>query len=131
MQRTLSIIKPDGMRRELQSDIFRMIEESGLRIIEPRIVHWTREQAENFYIEHKERAFFDDLCNYMSSGPISIQILEGENAIAVYRELMGATDPKKAAPGTIRARFGISIDENTVHGSDSEASAEIEIQKAI
>jgi nucleoside-diphosphate kinase len=127
-QRTFSIIKPDAVRRRLSGEINKMIEEAGLRIIAQKMVQWSLEDAREFYHEHKERAFFNDLCDYMSSHPIIVQVLEGSDSISKYRKLMGATNPSDAEDGTIRKIFAISIDENSVHGSDKEESALREIR---
>lgn len=127
VERTLSIVKPDGVARNLIGEVFRRFEQAGLRIVGARMLHLTPAQAEGFYEVHRGRPFFRDLCAYMSSGPIIVQVLEGEAAVARNRELMGATDPKQAAPGTIRADFAASIEENVVHGSDSPASAAREV----
>jgi len=127
IERTFSIIKPDATERNLTGAINALIEQSGLRIVAQKRVRWTRAQAEKFYEEHKARPFYGELCDFMTSGPIVIQVLEGENAIAKYRDVMGATDPAKAAEGTIRKTYGRSVGENSVHGSDSPASAEREI----
>ncbi|MFO7306674.1 MAG: nucleoside-diphosphate kinase [Gammaproteobacteria bacterium] len=127
LERTLSIIKPDGVQKNLIGEIYRRFEQAGLRIIAARMMHLTQAQAEGFYAVHRERPFFKDLVKYMTSGPVMIQVLEGENAVAKNRELMGATDPKKAEKGTIRADFATSIEENVVHGSDSVENANIEI----
>lgn len=127
IERTFSIIKPDATERNLTGAINALIEQSGLRIVAQKRVRWTRAQAEKFYEEHKARPFYGELCDFMTSGPIVIQVLEGENAIAKYRDVMGATDPAKAAEGTIRKTHGRSVGENSVHGSDSPASAEREI----
>ncbi len=127
VERTLSIIKPDATRRNLTGRINARFEEAGLRIIAQKRIWLTRKQAELFYHVHKERAFFDDLCDFMSSGPIVVQVLEGEDAIARNREIMGATNPANAAEGTIRREFGESIEANSVHGSDSPETAEWEI----
>jgi nucleoside-diphosphate kinase len=126
-QRTFSIIKPDATRRNITGKILTCLEEAGLRVVAQRRIHMTRAQAEGFYAVHKERPFFGDLCGYMTSGPVVVQVLEGEDAVAKNREVMGATDPAKAAPGTIRAQFGESIEANSVHGSDSPENAKIEI----
>jgi nucleoside-diphosphate kinase len=126
-QRTFSIIKPDATRRNLTGQINARIEAAGLRIVAQKRVHLTTTQAEAFYAEHKARGFFRDLVDFMISGPVVLQVLEGEDAVAKNRVLMGATDPKKAEPGTLRAEFAESIEANSVHGSDSEASAEREI----
>ncbi len=128
VERTLSIIKPDATRRNLTGKILARYEEAGLRIVAQKRVRLTREQAERFYGVHAERSFYDDLCDYMISGPVVAQVLEGENAIALIREIMGATNPANAAPGTIRAEFGESIEANSVHGSDSPETAEFEIR---
>ena len=127
VQRTLSIIKPDATRRNITGAIVARFEEAGLRVVAQRRTQLTREQAEKFYEVHKERAFFDDLCSFMTSGPIVAQVLEGENAIAKNREVMGATNPANADEGTIRYAFGESIEANSVHGSDSSENAAIEI----
>jgi nucleoside-diphosphate kinase len=127
VERTLSIIKPDATRRNLTGQINAKFEAAGLRIVAQRRTRLTRAQAEGFYAEHKARPFFDSLCNFMTSGPVVLQVLEGENAIAKNREVMGATDPAKAAAGTIRKDFAESIEANSVHGSDSPASAAREI----
>ncbi len=127
MQRTFSIIKPDAVTRNLIGKIYQRFEESGLRIIAAKMKHSTREEAEGFYAEHKGREFYEPLIAYMISAPIMVQVLEGENAIAKNREIMGVTDPLKAAANTIRADFAVSLRENSVHGSDSEESAAREI----
>ena len=127
MQRTFSIIKPDATARNLTGQINAKIEGAGLRIIAQKRIHLSREQAEGFYAVHKERPFFNDLVEFMISGPVVVQVLEGEDAIAKYREVMGATNPKEAAAGTIRADFAESIDENAVHGSDGPDTAKAEI----
>lgn len=127
VERTLSIIKPDATRRNLTGAINARIEQAGLRIVAQKRLRLTREQAEAFYAVHRERPFFDSLCRFMTSGPVVVQVLEGENAIQRYREVMGATDPAKAAPGTIRKDFAESIEANSVHGSDSAETAEREI----
>ncbi len=126
-ERTLSIIKPDATRRNLTGRINAKIEEAGLRIVAQRRARWTQQDAEKFYEVHKERPFYKDLVAFMTSGPIVIQVLEGEDAVARYREVMGATNPANAAPGTIRAEFAESIEANSVHGSDSPENAEKEI----
>lgn len=128
MQRTFSIIKPDAVAKNVIGEIYTRFERAGLRIVAARMVQLTREQAEGFYAVHRERPFFDDLVEFMLSGPVMIQVLEGEEAIARNRELMGATDPRQAAPGTIRADFASSIDANAVHGSDGEETAAREIE---
>lgn len=127
VERTLSIVKPDGVARNLIGDVYRRFESAGLRIIGARMMHLSRSQAEGFYAVHRERPFFQDLCAYMTSGPVMVQVLEGESAVLRHREIMGATDPKKAAPGTIRADLATSIEENIVHGSDSAENAAREI----
>jgi len=127
IERTFSILKPDATERNLTGAINALVEKSGLRIVAQKRVRWSRAQAEAFYAEHKERPFFDELCTFMTSGPIVVQVLEGENAIARYREVLGATDPAKADEGTVRKLFARSMGENSAHGSDSPASAEREI----
>ena len=127
IERTFSIIKPDATARNLTGAINAMIEQAGLRIIAQKRVRITREQAETFYAIHRERPFFGELVEFMTSGPVVVQVLEGEGAIAKYRDVMGATDPKKAADGTIRKTHALSIGENTVHGSDAPETAAIEI----
>ncbi|MSQ91485.1 MAG: nucleoside-diphosphate kinase [Gammaproteobacteria bacterium] len=127
VERTLSIVKPDGVARNLIGDVYRRFEHAGLAIIGARMLRLTQSQAEGFYAVHRERPFFRDLCAYMTSGPVMVQVLEGESAVARNREIMGATDPKKAAPGTIRADLATSIEENVVHGSDSVENAAREI----
>jgi nucleoside-diphosphate kinase len=124
---TFSIIKPDAVAKNIIGDIYSRFEKNGLRIVAAKMLHLTQEQAEGFYAEHKERGFFNDLIKFMISGPVMMQVLEGENAVLKHREIMGATNPKEAAPGTIRADFATSIDENAVHGSDALATAEREI----
>jgi nucleoside-diphosphate kinase len=127
VERTLSIIKPDATRRNLTGAINARIEQAGLRIVAQKRLKLSREQAEAFYAVHRERPFFDSLCRFMTSGPVVVQVLEGENAVQRYREVMGATDPAKAAPGTIRKDFAESIEANSVHGSDSPENAAKEI----
>ena len=127
VERTLSIIKPDAVANNAIGEIYARFEQAGLRIAASRMLWLSRADAEGFYAVHRERPFFRDLVSFMTSGPVMIQVLEGENAIAKNRELMGATDPKKAAPGTIRADFAQSIDANAVHGSDGPETAAIEI----
>lgn len=127
VERTLSIVKPDGVSRNLIGDVYRRFEAAGLQIVAARMLHLTRGEAEGFYAVHRERPFFQDLCAYMTSGPVMVQVLEGESAVARHREVMGATDPKKAAPGTVRADLATSIEENVVHGSDSAENAAREI----
>jgi nucleoside-diphosphate kinase len=127
LERTLSIIKPDGVSRNLIGEVYRRFEQAGLAIIAARMVHLSQREAEGFYAVHRERPFFRDLVRYMTSGPVLVQVLQGDNAIAKNRELMGATDPKKAAKGTIRADLATSIEQNVVHGSDSPETAAFEI----
>jgi nucleoside-diphosphate kinase len=127
LERTFSIIKPDATARNLTGAINAMIEQAGLRIVAQKRVLITRAQAETFYAVHRERPFFGELVDFMISGPVVVQVLEGENALAAYRDLMGATDPAKAASGTIRKAFAKSIGENSVHGSDAGATAGVEI----
>ena len=126
-ERTLSIIKPDATKRNLTGKIVAKFEEAGLRVVASKRIHLTPAQAGAFYAEHKERGFFGDLVAFMTSGPVVVQVLEGENAIAAYRTVMGATNPEKADAGTIRKEFAESIEANSVHGSDSPASAAREI----
>lgn len=125
--RTLSIIKPDATRRNLTGAVTKMLEDAGLRVVASKRIRMTREQAESFYAVHKDRPFFAELIEFMTSGPVVVQVLEGEDAVARNRAVMGATNPAEAAPGTIRREFGLSIGENTVHGSDSEENAAAEI----
>jgi nucleoside-diphosphate kinase len=127
IERTFSIIKPDAVAKNVIGEIYSRFEKNGLRIVAAKMVHLTQAQAEGFYAVHKERPFFKDLVSFMISGPVMMQVLEGENAIAKNREIMGATNPKDAAPGTIRADFANSIDENAVHGSDGPDTAKEEI----
>jgi nucleoside-diphosphate kinase len=127
MERTLSIIKPDATRRSITGKINAMIEESGLFIVAQKRIHLSESQAEQFYGVHKERPFFRDLVSFITSGPVVVQVLEAENAISLYRKIMGATNPKEADKGTIRAEHAVSIEANSVHGSDSTENAEIEI----
>ncbi|MFF7706978.1 nucleoside-diphosphate kinase [Pseudomonas sp. NPDC007930] len=127
VQRTFSIIKPDAVAKNVVGKIVSRFEEAGLRVVASRMVQLSEREASGFYAEHKERGFFGDLVKFMTSGPVIVQVLEGENAILKNRELMGATNPANAEPGTIRKDFAESIDENAVHGSDSEASAAREI----
>lgn len=127
MERTLSIIKPDAVAKNIIGEIYTRFERAGMKIIAARMMRLNREQAERFYAVHRERPFFDDLVRFISSGPVMVQVLEGEDAIARNREVMGATDPRQAAPGTIRADFAASIEANAVHGSDSAQSAAEEI----
>jgi nucleoside-diphosphate kinase len=127
IERTLSIVKPDGVGRNLIGDVYRRFEQVGLRVVAARMLHLSQGEAEGFYAVHRERPFFKDLVKFMISGPVMVQVLEGENAIAKNREVMGATDPKKADKGTIRADLATSIDENIVHGSDAPDAAAREI----
>ena len=127
LERTLSIVKPDAVAKNLIGQIYARFEKAGLRIVAAKMVHLSRSQAEGFYAVHRERPFFRALVEFMVSGPVMIQVLEGDNAVLRNRDLMGATDPRKAAPGTIRADFADSIDANAVHGSDSTENAAIEI----
>ena len=127
LERTLSIVKPDGVARNLIGEVYRRFEQAGLRIIAARMLRLTTAQAEAFYEVHRERPFYRDLVRYMSSGPVVAQVLEGDNAIARNRDIMGATDPKRAAPGTIRADLAESIEANVVHGSDAADTAAREI----
>ncbi|MGJ0490133.1 nucleoside-diphosphate kinase [Methylobacter sp.] len=127
IERTFSIIKPDAVAKNVIGEIYSRFEKNGLQIVAAKMVHLTQEQAEGFYAEHKERGFFKDLVSFMISGPVIMQVLEGENAVLKNRELMGATNPKEAAAGTIRADFANSIDENAVHGSDALETAKREI----
>ena len=128
LERTFSIIKPDATGRNLTGAINAKLEEAGLRIVAQKRIHMTKEQAEGFYAVHKERPFFGELTSFMSSAPVVVQVLEGENAVAKNREVMGATNPEEAAPGTIRKEYALSIGENSVHGSDSLENAKIEIE---
>lgn len=128
IEQTLSIIKPHAVARNIIGAIYTRFEDAGLKIVGAKMMHLTKQEAEDFYAVHRERPFFKDLVGVMTEGPVMIQVLRGENAISRHRELMGATDPKKAAPGTIRADFAESIDANVVHGSDSPVTAAQEIQ---
>jgi nucleoside-diphosphate kinase len=127
VEQTLSIIKPDGVQKNLVGEIYRRFEKAGLEIVAARMMHLSREQAEGFYAVHKERPFFNDLVSYMTSGPVMVQALQGESAINANREIMGATNPADADPGTIRADFAESIEQNVVHGSDGPDTAAVEI----
>jgi nucleoside-diphosphate kinase len=127
VERTLSIIKPDAVAKNLIGEINRRFEQAGLRIVAAKMLRLTQEQAQGFYAVHRERPFYNDLVRFMTTGPVLVQVLEGEHAIARNREIMGATDPKKAAPGTLRADFAADVQENAVHGSDSPQTAETEI----
>ncbi len=128
IERTFSIIKPDATARNITGKVLTCLEDGGLKVVAQRRIWMTKAQAEGFYGVHKERPFFNDLVKFMTSGPVVVQALEGDNAVARNREIMGATDPKKAAPGTIRALYGESIERNTVHGSDSLDNARTEIE---
>jgi nucleoside-diphosphate kinase len=127
-ERTFSIIKPDGVEKNLIGEVYRRFEHAGLKIVAAKMLHLSKAQAEGFYAVHKERPFYADLVSYMTSGPVVVQVLEGENAIAKNREIMGATNPADADPGTIRADFASSIEENVVHGSDGPDTAATEIK---
>lgn len=127
IERTLSIIKPDGVQKNLIGEVYRRFEQAGLQIVAARMLHLTRAQAEAFYAVHRERPFYNDLVDYMTTGPVIAQVLEGDNAIETHRRIMGATDPKKADTGTIRRDFAASIEENVVHGSDAADTARQEI----
>jgi nucleoside-diphosphate kinase len=127
IERTLSIVKPDGVGRNLIGDVYRRFEQAGLRVVAARMMQLSQSEAEGFYAVHRERPFFKDLVRFMTSGPVMVQVLEGEGAIAKNRQVMGATDPKKADKGTIRADLATSIDENIVHGSDAPDTAAREI----
>jgi nucleoside-diphosphate kinase len=127
MELTLSIIKPDAVKRGLTGEINTLIEKNKMRIVAQKMLHLSLVDAKGFYFVHKERAFFNDLCEYMTSGPIVVQVLMGKNVIRNYRNLMGATNPTNADDGTIRKKYGLSVEENSVHGSDSKENSEIEI----
>lgn len=127
IEQTLSIIKPDAVSKNVIGKIYSRFEDAGLTVLAAKMLHLSQEQAEGFYAEHKERPFFKDLVAFMTSGPVMVQVLSGENAVLAHRDIMGATNPKEAAPGTIRADFASSIDENAVHGSDSVESAVREV----
>ncbi len=128
LQRTFSIIKPDATKRNLTGAVIKKLEDGGLRVVASKRIHMTREKAEGFYAVHSERPFFGELCDFMISEPVVVQVLEGENAVALNREIMGATNPEEATEGTIRKEFALSIGENSVHGSDSLENAKIEIE---
>ena len=128
MERTLSIIKPDGVEKNIIGKIYSRFEKAGLRIVEAKMLHLSQEQAEGFFAVHKERPFFNDLVDYMTSGPVMVQVLEGQDAINLNRKLMGATNPEEADEGTIRKDFADSIERNTVHGSDGPDTAAVEIE---
>ena len=127
IERTLSIIKPDGVQKNLIGEVYRRFEQAGLKVIAARMLHLSTAQAEAFYAVHRERPFYRDLVNYMTTGPVIAQVLEGENAIEAHRRIMGATDPKKADPGTIRKDFAASIEANAIHGSDAPETAAFEV----
>jgi nucleoside-diphosphate kinase len=127
LERTLSIVKPDGVKGNLIGEVYRRFEKAGLSIVAARMLHLSQREAEGFYAVHRERPFFKDLVRYMTSGPVIVQVLQGEGAIQRNRDIMGATDPKKAAPGTIRADLATSIEQNVVHGSDAPETAANEI----
>lgn len=127
VERTLSIVKPDAVAKNVIGQIYERFENAGLKIVAAKMLHFSREQAEGFYAVHRERPFFSSLVEFMTSGPVMVQVLEGEDAIAKNREVMGATNPKDAAPGTIRADFASTIEENAVHGSDGPDTAKTEI----
>lgn len=127
VERTLSIVKPDGVAKNLIGEVYRRFEKAGLRVIAAKMLRLRQDQAEGFYAVHKARPFYADLVRYMTSGPVMVQVLEGENAVKANRDIMGATNPMQAAPGTIRADFAASIEENVVHGSDAPATAATEI----
>jgi nucleoside-diphosphate kinase len=127
VERTFSIVKPDGVAKNLIGEVYRRFEKAGLKIVAAKMIRLRQDQAEGFYAVHKERPFYADLVRYMISGPVMVQVLEGENAIKANRDIMGATNPKQAAPGTIRADFAASIEENVVHGSDGPETAKAEI----
>jgi nucleoside-diphosphate kinase len=128
VERTLSIIKPDAVAKNVIGEIYSRFEKAGLQVVASRMMHLSDEQAGEFYAVHKERPFYGDLVSFMTSGPVQVQVLEGENAIAAHRDVMGATNPSEAAPGTIRADFASSIDENACHGSDASETAAQEIE---
>ena len=127
IEKTLSIVKPDAVEKNIIGKIYSRFEDAGLKIVASKMLHLSEEKAQGFYAEHKDRPFFGELVEFMTSGPVVVQVLEGENAIAAHRELMGATDPAKAAEGTIRRDFAEKVDRNAVHGSDSATSAAREI----
>ena len=128
MNRTFSIIKPDATKRNLTGAINKIIEDNGLRIVAQKRIHLSKDQAENFYAIHKDKSFFDDLISYMTSEPVVVQVLEGNDPVNTYRKIMGATNPENAETGTIRKEYALNIQENSVHGSDSEENANIEIK---
>jgi nucleoside-diphosphate kinase len=128
VERTLSIIKPDGVQKNLIGEIYGRFEKAGLEVIAAKMIHLSKEQAEGFYAVHSERPFFNDLVSYMTSGPVIVQALQGENAVSTNRDIMGATNPAEAEPGSVRADFAESIEENIVHGSDAAETAAVEIE---
>src|SRR5687768_8905977 len=128
VERTLSIVKPDAVAKNNIGEIVRRFEKAGLRVVAAKMLHLSKDQAQGFYAVHKERPFYNDLVKFMTSGPVLVQVLEGEGAVAKNREIMGATDPKKAAPGTIRADLAANVEENAVHGSDAADTAKAEIE---
>ena len=128
MNRTFSIIKPDATKRNLTGAINKIIEDNGLRIVAQKRIHLSKDQAENFYAIHKDKSFFDDLISYMTSEPVVVQVLEGNDPVNTYRKIMGATNPENAEIGTIRKEYALNIQENSVHGSDSEENANLEIK---
>jgi nucleoside-diphosphate kinase len=128
VERTLSIVKPDAVAKNVIGEIYTRFEKGGLRVVAAKMLQLSEEQAQQFYAVHRERPFYDELVEFMTSGPVMVQVLEGENSIAKNRELMGATNPKEAAPGTIRADFAETVDENAVHGSDGPDTAKAEIE---
>ena len=128
IERTFSIVKPDAVAKNVIGQIYSRFEQAGLKIVASKMLHLSREQAGDFYAVHKERPFYNDLVDFMTSGPVMVQVLEGEDAIAKNREVMGATNPQEAAPGTIRADFAQTVDENAVHGSDAPETAKVEIE---
>jgi nucleoside-diphosphate kinase len=127
LERTFSIVKPDGVAKNLIGEVYRRFETAGLKVVAAKMIRLRQDQAEGFYAVHKARPFYADLVRYMISGPVMVQVLEGENAVRLNRDIMGATNPKQAAPGTIRADFAASIEENVVHGSDAPETAKAEI----
>ena len=127
LERTFSIVKPDGVAKNLIGEVYRRFEKAGLKVVAAKMIRLRQDQAEGFYAVHKARPFYADLVRYMISGPVMVQVLEGENAVQLNRDIMGATNPKQAAPGTIRADFAASIEENVVHGSDAPETAKAEI----
>ena len=128
IERTLSIVKPNAVNKNVIGEIFAQLEQNGLQIVALKMIYLSKDRAEEFYHEHAQKPFYNELCGFMSSGPICVQVLQGENAIELNRKIMGATNPSEAEPGTIRAIYGDSLDENAIHGSDSPTSAQREIQ---